>query len=228
MLLTERRKEFLRRLIELYHKTQLPVHYETLAKAIGVSKWTAYDMVKELEKLGYLIRDYVLSPGAVGRSQVVFIPSLKAIRLFEQKWSEEKEEAWENEWPEVKAKILEALDRVKSQGLREIVQTFLHELVHAGSRAAFGAWFFGLLLAYLRQLDRKTEALIRNLLSHVPAGRTRLALLIGTVFGIVAQAEGRDLDLTMAELIGRYVQSMVELSEQEVRLLDDFLREAYL
>ncbi|CAM3363274.1 Lrp/AsnC family transcriptional regulator [Hydrogenibacillus schlegelii] len=184
-------------------------------------------MVKGLEKLGYLIRDSVLSPGAVGRSQVVFIPSLKAIRLFEQK-RVEKEKAWENEWPEVKAKILEALDRVKSQGLREIVQTFLHELVHAGSRAAFGAWFFGLLLAYLRQLDRKTEALIRNLLSHVPAGRTCLALLIGTVFGIVAQAEGRDLDLTMAELIGRYVQSMVELTEQEVRLLDDFLREACL
>ncbi|PTQ55476.1 MAG: hypothetical protein BSOLF_1969 [Candidatus Carbobacillus altaicus] len=227
MLLTERRKEFLRHVIELYHKTQLPVHYETLAKAIGVSKWTAYDMVKELEKLGYLIREYVLSPGAVGRSQVVFIPSLKAIRLFEQKWTE-KEKAWENEWPEVKAKILETLSRVKNQGLREIVPPFLHELMHAGSQAAFGAWFFGLLIVYLRQLDRKTEALIQNLLSHVPAGRTRLALLIGTVFGIVAQAEGRDLDLTIAELIGRYVQSMFELTEQEVRLLDDFLREAYL
>ncbi|MEX1337843.1 hypothetical protein AB1399_07025 [Hydrogenibacillus schlegelii] len=36
MLLTERRKEFLRHVIELYHKTQFPVHDEILAKAIGV------------------------------------------------------------------------------------------------------------------------------------------------------------------------------------------------
>ncbi|WP_252393427.1 Lrp/AsnC family transcriptional regulator [Hydrogenibacillus sp. N12] len=225
MLLTECRKEFLRHLIELYHKTQLPVHDETLAKAIGVSKWTAYDMVKELEKLGYLIRDYVLTPGTAGRSQVVFIPSLKAIRLFEQgrkrKGLGERVARGQGQNPR-------DAESGQKPGLREIVQPFLHELVHAGSRAAFGARFFGLLLAYLRQLDRKTEALIQNLLSHVPAGRTRLALFIGTVFGLVAQAEGRDLDLTMAELIGRYVQSMVELTEQEVRLLDDFLREACL
>ncbi|MBY6273613.1 MAG: DNA-binding protein, partial [Bacillaceae bacterium] len=39
MILTERRKQFLRKLVDLYQKTNVPVHYETLAKYIGVSKW---------------------------------------------------------------------------------------------------------------------------------------------------------------------------------------------
>ncbi len=50
--LTERRKQFLQKLLDLYRRTNLPVHYESVAQALGVSKWTAYDMLKALEKLG--------------------------------------------------------------------------------------------------------------------------------------------------------------------------------
>jgi len=45
------------KIMNLYQQTKLPVHYGTLANKIGVGKWTAYDMVKELEKLHYLKRD---------------------------------------------------------------------------------------------------------------------------------------------------------------------------
>ncbi|MBE3555043.1 MAG: Lrp/AsnC family transcriptional regulator, partial [Thermicanus sp.] len=88
MILTERRKQFLQKLIDLYQMTNLPVHYETLAHALGVSKWTAYDMMRELEKQGYLSRDYALHPGEIGRSQIVFQPTEKASELFNLKRSE--------------------------------------------------------------------------------------------------------------------------------------------
>ncbi|WP_242824990.1 hypothetical protein [Dehalobacter sp. DCA] len=84
MNLTERRKQFLQQIIRLYEKSGLPVHYETLANLLGVSKWTAYDMLKELEKNDFLKRDYVVNPNVQGRSTIVFSPTPKANKLFGQ------------------------------------------------------------------------------------------------------------------------------------------------
>ena len=53
MELTQRKREFLEVIEQLYQKTGESVHYEDVAKELGVSKWTAYDMVQDLINAGF-------------------------------------------------------------------------------------------------------------------------------------------------------------------------------
>jgi Iron dependent repressor, N-terminal DNA binding domain. len=74
MALTRRRREFLSKINKLYQGTGQPVHYTTVAQALGVSKWTAYDILRELEKEDLLNVEYAVSREErnPGRSQVFF------------------------------------------------------------------------------------------------------------------------------------------------------------
>ncbi len=120
----------------------MPVHYETLVQALGVSKWTAYDMLKELEKLGYLIRDYAMSPGEAGRSPVVFLPTAQASSLFEQKRSEVINL---EEWHKTKTKVLQFLNGLKDCSLSDTIQKVLEEIRRVQVRVTFCAYIIGLL-----------------------------------------------------------------------------------
>ncbi|MGQ9731322.1 MAG: hypothetical protein ACUVX8_08585 [Candidatus Zipacnadales bacterium] len=57
------------------------MHYAALAQKLGVSKWSAYDMLLTLEKAGLVHRDYELPPGgrAGGRPRVLFRPTSKGL-----------------------------------------------------------------------------------------------------------------------------------------------------
>ncbi|GMO01337.1 LexA family protein [Parageobacillus thermoglucosidasius] len=223
MLLTERRKQFLQKLIDLYQKTNMPVHYETLAKALGVSKWTAYDMLKELEKLGYLTRDYTLNPGETGRSQIVFLPTAKATSLFEQKRSEAINL---EEWHKTKEKILEFLNSLKNCSLSAAVRKVLEEIPKAQIRVAFCAYIIGLFLVYLRKLGGKTEVLIKNLVQNAPTNEMRMTMFVGTVLGSIIQTMNHEIGVEVTELVGRYLKSIADLSHFEKEMLSDFLHEA--
>ncbi|MGC9125677.1 MAG: hypothetical protein ACP5GW_06115 [Caldisericaceae bacterium] len=76
--LTRRQKEFLEALVGIYEKDRKPVSYKDVAYAMGVSKWTAYDIIQELNRKGFLKLEYKLNPGP-GRSEVLFVPKDSAI-----------------------------------------------------------------------------------------------------------------------------------------------------
>ena len=59
--LTPRQRAFLDKLFDLYHEHQGPVHYSLVAERLGVNKFSAYDMLKLLEKKGVARSDYVLA-----------------------------------------------------------------------------------------------------------------------------------------------------------------------
>src|SRR5919204_6366231 len=87
MRLTRRQQDFLRKLLDLYHETQRPIHYSQVAEALGVNRFSAYDMLKLLEQKGYVRSEYVLGPAhsGPGRSSIAFLPTAKAraaVRLF--------------------------------------------------------------------------------------------------------------------------------------------------
>ncbi|MDI3299399.1 MAG: hypothetical protein QJR08_09550 [Bacillota bacterium] len=82
MRLTPRRLELLRSVAELYVRSRLPVHYEALARRLGISKWTAYETLKQLETLGLVLREYGREEGRHGRPPVLFRPSEAARRLL--------------------------------------------------------------------------------------------------------------------------------------------------
>ncbi|MCK9222904.1 MAG: hypothetical protein PHV61_00270 [Limnochordia bacterium] len=76
MALTERRRQFLEAIHQLYDQTGTPVHYTDLACKLQVSKWTAYDMVKILAGKGLVQLQYLndREAGQVGRSRLGAVP----------------------------------------------------------------------------------------------------------------------------------------------------------
>jgi DNA-binding MarR family transcriptional regulator len=223
MILTGRRKQFLQKLIDLYKKTNVPVHYKTLAKALGVSKWTAYDMLKELEKLGYLARDYAVNPGETGRSQIVFRPTAKAASLFEQIRADVINP---EEWRQIKTKVLAFLNSLKSCSLSDAIQKVLEEIPKAQVRIAFCAYIIGLLLVYLHKLGGRTESMIKSLVQSAPTNEMRMTIFVGTVLGTIIQKMNHEIGIEATNLVGRYLKSITDLSEHERGMLSDFLTEA--
>lgn len=223
MILSARRKQFLQKLLDLYRKTNVPVHYETLAKALGVSKWTSYDMLKELEKLGYLIRDYIARPGETGRSQLVFRPTSKTSSLFEQP---RPEAIQPEEWQQIKMKVLAFPGSLKTLSLSDALRKMLEEAAQTQARVSFCAHTIGLLLVCLRKLGDKTESLIKSVVQSAPTHEMKTTMFAGTVLGSVLPSVSQEIGAEAANLVRRYMQSVHDLSDQERGLLSDFLTEA--
>ncbi|MBX6377157.1 MAG: MarR family transcriptional regulator [Clostridia bacterium] len=221
--LTERRKQFLQVLVDLYQRTQLPVHYEAIARALGVSKWTAYDMLKELEKLGFLTRSYAVHPGQSGRSTLVFVPTAQAEDLLARNRAATGG-PWD--WQTSRAGVLRLLQRTTELGPAEAVQRIVREMARVERGGAFCTYLLGLLLVYLRALGQEAVGFVRRLVDSAPSAETRLTLFVGTVVGTAMQTVGHGLGGELAAFIGRFVQYVCELSPPERTALREFLDEA--
>lgn len=218
--LTGRRKQFLHSLVDLYHRTQLPVHYETLAKLIGVSKWTAYDMLKELEKQGLLTRDYAVNPGETGRSQIVFVPTTEAEALFDQPRLSALNE---DELLAIKERALQLLRQLTNVNPSEAIQRIMGELPKVEVRVLFCTYLMGLLLVHLRTLGEGANGVICRLLRHASGTEMRLTVFVATVVGTVIQSVGDGLSGELADLVGRYLTAVGDLTEREREMLVSFL-----
>ncbi|GMA50819.1 hypothetical protein GCM10025857_21760 [Alicyclobacillus contaminans] len=222
MKLTDRRKQFLQQLIDMYQRSQLPVHYESLAKMIGVSKWTAYDMLRELEKLGLLSRNYSLSRGEAGRSQIVFLPTPKAYELFQQ---ERTTKTGSHEWLKVRSNILELIDLAEQHSPKKTVSELVNQLVSAQTKISFCAYVIGLLIVHLRGLDKSASVLIRHLIDGVENAETRLSVFVALVLGTVIEKQQAAIGAEAATLIGRFWEEIAFLPSSDKNLLLQLLDE---
>ena len=79
MPLTPRQQATLEKLIELYREAREPIHYPLIARRLGIGNTAAYEMLKLLEREGYITSEYVLSGNAgPGSSSIVFASSQQA------------------------------------------------------------------------------------------------------------------------------------------------------
>ena len=78
MNLTRRQKDFITNLIDLSNEIEGPIHYSALADRLGVSPFTAYDMLRLLEEKGLVTSEYQLAAGkdGPGRAERLFYPNL--------------------------------------------------------------------------------------------------------------------------------------------------------
>lgn len=76
MKLTRRQEEFIKNLIDLSREFNGPIHYSVLAERLGVSPFTAYDMLCLLEDKGMVTSEYQLSAekSGPGRAERLFYP----------------------------------------------------------------------------------------------------------------------------------------------------------
>lgn len=220
--LTERRKQFLQSLIDLYHRTQLPVHYEALADSVGVSKWTAYDMLKQLEKQGLITRGYAVRAGEAGRSQIVFVPTEQAEAICRPPQVAEPRSA---DLAAIKEKVVQFVRELRDLSPAKAIQKAMSEVPKIEAGVLFCACLIGLLLTYLQTLGDGTVGLVKSMLQHAPGQETRLAMFVGMMVGTVAPTAGNGYGEQLTELAGRYLKTLGSLTEEEREMLADFLEE---
>jgi hypothetical protein len=226
MQLTQRQQDFLRNLLDLYHTAQQPVHYSQVAQALGVNRFSAYDMLKLLEQRGYLTSHYVLAPAhsGPGRSSIAFLPTAKAraaMRLFG--WKSGPSE----EWQAVRERVLKQLrERGPDDALLRELLTHIPDIK---SPVEYCAETAAALIVNLHAIKQKAADL--NPLKAVPALAPTGHLGLGTLAGLsIGSAIANGLDrsvldrlLALTKLFQAHIST---LSEEHLRNLSELVDDA--
>jgi predicted transcriptional regulator len=228
--MTKRRLQFLDKLNELYQRTNLPIHYETLANSLGVSKWTAYDMLKEIEKLGFVSRSYEVNSKETGRSQVLFSPTDQTFRLLREE--SQKTEKFEKpdksekvDWKKSAGKITALLRGLTHPAMSDAVGRVLDELPEKGNRLEYCGFILGVLSLQCRKLGGRTENLIRLAISKAQNKETQMILFAGTALGTVLSSVNEELGSRLAELVADFADTVQGLTNSEKEQLSELLAE---
>jgi len=240
MRITTRQKEFLKVLIDLYKKKASPIHYSEVAQKLGVSKWTAYDMLKLLRKEGLLEVEYLIPEsdnykwGKLGRSTITFFPTKKGYivsNLPQRKLSTKI-----IEFNKLKKDIIQKFERIKGKfNLKELFK----EALQTKSPLIFCACVLLILILLIKKI---TEGIAEiQLLSQViPADATNtyieltLTVFVGICFGVLTKYINKipkyiigpndSLD-EYAGYIQTYNQYVSQMDKKEQKSLLDFLKE---
>ena len=228
--LTPRQRAFLDKLFDLYHEHQGPVHYSLVAERLGVNKFSAYDMLKLLEKKGVARSDYVLAAEHVGpgRSMIVFSPTQQAANLLSQLTGDINVN---EEWRQVKERMLQRLRETKSANYRELLNELLARIPEHKSPLVYCTEMITALLLNLNRAKEKASDInpfkaLSSLGSTGEAGLGTLAgLSLGSTFTDKADESLRDRLLSYTK---RYHVHLLNLSEEAKTSLSDFLQEALI
>lgn len=235
-MLTARQKTFLQKLVEIYLEENTSIHYTELANEVGVSKFTAYDMLRVLEKKGYVSSQYILDKDASepGRSLVNHYPTEKALRIFGQKrhlgkGPRKRHLRGGRDWSIFQRKILEGLEGEKNPDLKELLKKSLLNLKGQISPVRYCAEVMATALIFFRNMK---EGELKNSVTKIikkiwQAGETKLSSLAGFLVGLcVLDSPDRDLAesfMACLPLYERYIEEMDEENRSKLEeMLDDF------
>jgi DNA-binding MarR family transcriptional regulator len=228
--LTPRQRAFVDKLLELYQEHKAPVHYSDLAERMGVNRFSAYDMLKVLEKKGFAASSYALAAGhsGPGRSMVVFAPTPQAIRL--QAPGTEDTRLGED-WQGVRERVLSRLREAREADYREVLNDLLTRLPEAKAPLVFCTEMIGILLLNMRRAKARAGGLnpFRALTALRTNGAAGLEALAGLSVGATLSTDDEaSLSLTQRLLdhARRYQANLSRLSEDARSALVQFLEEA--
>ncbi len=230
MKLTRRQETFIRKLLDLYHEAEGPIHYSALADHVGVSKITAYDMLRTLEDKGYITSHYQLEDEKTGpgRSRVVFSPTELAHSMLAQMagpldgtdWEKVKERVINRILPgelpdaELKSELFDRLPDEENENIRYCIEVMT-------------------VLVFRMRKSKQRQFFIETLPLILPTGetsnRSSLIMIGGFALGLLADESAQD-QVWSQELIEhvKQVQSLVaEMDEASCRHLAVSLTEVF-
>jgi len=222
--LTPRQRAFLDKLRDLYRERRGPVHYSTVAERLGVSKFSAYDMLRVLEQKGVAGSEYMLSArrSGPGRSQVVFYPTVFNTPADQADESDE-------DWLRLKQRLLNELQETRDLDYREKLADLLSRLPNLRAPLEYCAETIAALLLHLNLIKEEMSARnpLRSLASLLTAGEMGLGTLAGLSVGsmLVVMGESSLTDRLLTS-VRRYQDHLSQLSGENKRRLSDFLKEA--
>ncbi|MFQ6015732.1 MAG: LexA family protein [Anaerolineae bacterium] len=225
--LTPRQQAFLDKLIELYREWGRPVHYSVIGRMLGVNRFSAYDMMKLLERKGYVASEYVLAEGrsGPGRSSIAFYPTERAKQEASPlvSWSIE-----DLEWRRLREKLLARLQK-RERSDDELLTEILANVPQVKSPLLYCTEMITALLINLRALRDRAASLspLPSLQSLLPSGELGLGTLAGLSLGsALARRPDNSLLHKLLLCTRRYQSHLRHLSEEHKDALSDFLEEA--
>jgi DNA-binding MarR family transcriptional regulator len=228
MELTFRQKAFLSKLLDAYRERQEPVHYSVMAKRLGLNNSTAYDMLRLLEQKGMVISEYGTpkETSGPGRSNIRFVPTAEAIELFSHLAGDIREQ---DEWDDVKARILANLSKGKADDYQEVLKELLAKIPEPQSSLVRCAEVITALLLNLRKAkyELTKQSSVDNIIK-APASRLRMSILAGLILGLShANQEAQRLLGIYQEYAEKYEASLQELSRDSLLKLHRFTRDVW-
>ncbi|HHW18938.1 MAG TPA: hypothetical protein GXX30_08580 [Firmicutes bacterium] len=215
MTVSQRRFEFLKVLGHLAKESGAPVHYADVASRLSVSKWTAYDMLRELVKDGLVKVSYsTASTGLRGRSQVLFEPTRKGLDLLGS--SESGMSKWDN-WHEVSNHIISRVSKALADGTEG--HSILEELQDM-SPLAYCAGLLAILIIEFkkRQLDL---SILQGILYASTESSVALSVLIGLLAGGLLVKGAFKIIPGLDTLVEKLSREVSQLEDgNRIRLLD--------
>lgn len=221
--LTARQAEFLEVVHDLSRHGE-GVHYSEVAARLGVSRWTAYDILSSLAQKGFLRveREQRPEPSLVGRCRVLFRPvsgsagtgaAGRGDRADEPAPSDDGAEI--GEWWEER---LHRLQRdIRERGVWTVLQEVVGELARARKPAMFCAVLTLALLLALRAVVRGVEAssALSSLLAWLMGADAGLTVFAGALAGLLLQhGLPRDLHRQLVDRLPVFEQEVSSLGQQ--------------
>lgn len=230
MKLTNRQETFIRNLLEMYLESQEPIHYTVLAERLGVSRFTAYDMLRVLEEKGFACSEYKLAEeGKSGRSERVFLPTEKAKQMVQVITGEEGEYNWDS----IKERLLSLMENDDIPAKELGPEILMRVPPEADDHFQYCIEVITILALQTRQYQDKMEAMNTYaeefFASNIVSNRTILSMISGFMLGVLSQEENFD-EVWMDEMVAhvlKYQEIVIAMSEDEATQLADGMQEHF-
>jgi len=209
-----------------------------VAERLGVNRFSAYDMLKVLEKKGFAASSYTLrsaAPAAAGghagpgRSMVVFAPTPEAAAKFGSR--QDDENGLGEDWQKVRELVLSKLAQAREASPRAALGELLARLPDAHTPLNYCTGMIGALLLNMQRVKDRAGGLspFRVLDRLRTEDASELATLPGLSVGVSLSEEdetSRTLTQRLLEHVHGYQVNLSRLSEESREALVRFLEEA--
>lgn len=212
--LTARQAEFLEAVQSLARGGEA-VHYSQVADRLGVSRWTAYDILSSLARRGYLHVEREQRPGTslAGRCRVLFRPAGSAVPA--RGGAAPAAGAELGDWWEDRLHHLQR--EIRERGVWPVLHELLADLARVSRPAVFCSTLTLALVVALRGVARGAEAtgVLSSLLGWLAGGETGLAVFASAVAGLLLQhGMPRDVHKQLVERLPAFEQEVSALDRQ--------------
>ena len=229
MKLTRRQEEFIQKMVELKREFTGPIHYSLLAKRLGVSPFTAYDMLCLLEEKGYVTSEYQLPADKCGpgRAERVFYPSEMAQAQHQQLIEQTGGAHLDSE--AFKAFALEKLRKGETPD-QALTEQMMVRLLPSGQGEVRYCVEVMTVAALRLKVGPGQQALSDHLLELLPSEsgscKANLCLLGGFVYGLLAQhgANSQEWLDKLREHLQGYLNLVTEMNTGDCTRLSEQLR----
>jgi DNA-binding Lrp family transcriptional regulator len=215
--LTGRQQDFLNTINQLYGQFKRPVHYSEVADQLGVSKWTAYDVMKQLNELGILDVTYIVrNDNMPGRSTVGFIPI--KMGCGSAATSDDK-------WKLIEESLLARIRKAKHEDRNRILEDIIEEISHLDDSLVLCAYTIALLMVDLGDELKKEE--INDSLKEIAKmkikAELKLSILIGLLIGqAMKKGKNKPMIQNIMQYINKLQHNISDISVEQQNMLWDF------